>query len=80
MKEFNIEESFGYILSRTNSAHRNSFNKEIAKNGINASAEQWGILNVVKNNPGLTQKELAEKLYKDKTNVTRMLDVLEKGK
>ncbi len=78
MNEFDFEKSLGYLLSKTNAIMRLSFNKAINQNGLDASAEQWGILNIVKTFPGLTQSEIALRSLKDKTNVTRMLDVLEK--
>jgi MarR family transcriptional regulator, organic hydroperoxide resistance regulator len=78
MKKFVIDDSLGYIISITNAVMRGKFNRTIAGHGLNTSAEQWGVLNVIKSFPGLTQKELAAKLYKDKTNLTRMIDVLER--
>lgn len=65
-------------MSRTNSAMRNNLNKTFAENGHNIKAEQWGMLNVIKLFSGQTQIELAERLGKDRTNVTRMIDVLER--
>ncbi len=40
--------------------------------------EQWSILNRLGEQDGLTQKDLAEKTYKDQPNTTRILDKLEK--
>ncbi|MGE5626648.1 MAG: MarR family winged helix-turn-helix transcriptional regulator [Solirubrobacterales bacterium] len=44
--------------------------------GYDITFEQWTVLNVLYVEPGLIQSEIAEKTYKDKTNVTRILDVL----
>jgi MarR family transcriptional regulator, organic hydroperoxide resistance regulator len=46
--------------------------------GYDITFEQWTILNVLYVEPGLIQSEIATKTYKDKTNVTRILDVLSK--
>lgn len=46
--------------------------------GHDITFEQWTILNVLYSEPGLIQSEIAVKTYKDKTNVTRILDVLSK--
>jgi MarR family transcriptional regulator, organic hydroperoxide resistance regulator len=78
MKKFVIDDSLGYIISITNAAMRGKFNRTISAKGLNVTSEQWGVLNIIKSFPGLTQKELAAKLYKDKTNLTRMIDVLER--
>ena len=47
--------------------------------GYDITFEQWTIMNVLYAEPGLIQSEIAEKTYKDKTNVTRILDVLSKN-
>jgi MarR family transcriptional regulator, organic hydroperoxide resistance regulator len=78
MKKFVIDDSLGYKISITNAAMRGKFNRTISAQGLNVSSEQWGVMNIIKTFPGLTQKELAAKLYKDKTNLTRMIDVLER--
>ncbi len=46
--------------------------------GYDITFEQWTVLNVLYVEPGIIQSEIAEKTYKDKTNVTRILDVLSK--
>lgn len=79
MERFNFDESFGYLVSRANAAMRMNFNKAINELGIDATPEQWGILNAIKKNPGITQSQLSLITLKDKTNVTRMLDVLQKN-
>lgn len=76
---FNINESLGFLISITNASIRTFFNRAIKKNGIEATAEQWGILNIVKESPGIIQNDIAGKSMKDKTNVTRILDLLEKN-
>lgn len=46
--------------------------------GYGITFEQWTVLNVLYTEPGLIQSEIALRTYKDKTNVTRILDVLSK--
>jgi len=46
--------------------------------GYDLTFEQWTVLNVLFVEPGLIQSEIAVKTYKDKTNITRILDVLAK--
>jgi MarR family transcriptional regulator, organic hydroperoxide resistance regulator len=46
--------------------------------GYDITFEQWTVMNVLYVEPGLIQSEIATKTYKDKTNVTRILDVLSK--
>jgi DNA-binding MarR family transcriptional regulator len=51
-------------------------NKYLRGSGI--SSEQGLFLKFVLDFPGSTQTQLAELLHKDKTTVTRMIDILEK--
>jgi DNA-binding MarR family transcriptional regulator len=41
------------------------------------SPEQWSVLHLIAGQEGLIQKEVAERSFKDKPTVTRILDVLE---
>jgi len=80
MGHFALDTSLGFLLSRTNASVRAALNRAIRENGIDATAEQWGILNVIEAAPGITQSGIAERTLKDKTNITRMLDALEKNR
>lgn len=79
MSNFNINQSLGYLISKTNSLMRNEFNRMIKEKGYNATVEQWGVLSIINKKPGIIQSEIAALGIKDKTNITRMLDVLEKN-
>ncbi|MBF0480381.1 MAG: MarR family transcriptional regulator [Desulfovibrionaceae bacterium] len=46
--------------------------------GHDLTAEQWGVFLFVCREPGLTQSDLAERTFKDKPTITRILDRLEK--
>lgn len=50
------------------------------KNNINLTKEQWVVLKNLNQKDGLTQNELAERMYSDKTSVTRLINNLEKKK
>lgn len=47
--------------------------------GYDLTFDQWVILMVLLSQPGMIQSDLAERTLKDKTNVTRILDLLEKS-
>ena len=79
MDEFDIRKSLGYKVSHLNALLRNGFNKIAREQGFNVSVEQWGVLHLINNHPGMTQSEIASNALKDKTNVTRMLDTLQKN-
>ena len=68
----------GYVISRTAIQLKTAFQRELKAKGFDITPEHWAILFTVNENDGLYQKQLADKLIKDKPNVTRMLDLLEK--
>ena len=45
---------------------------------MDITPEQYGILHVLREEAGLSQKEIGNILFKDKPNVSRMLDALER--
>lgn len=78
MKDFNIDNSLGFIVAKSNYYMKSYFTKLIKENDLNITTEQWAILNAVYHNPGASQTDLARACLKDKTNVTRILDLLVK--
>lgn len=78
MKDFNIDNSLGFIIAKTNYLMKSYFSKAIKNNDLDITTEQWAILNAVYHNPGASQTDLALSCLKDKTNVTRILDLLVK--
>ena len=78
MKDFNIDNSLGFIVAKTNYYMKTYFSKLIKDNNLNITIEQWAILNAVYHNRGASQTDLARACLKDKTNVTRILDLLVK--
>lgn len=78
MNDFNLDNSLGYIVAKTNYYMKSYFNKLIKDNDLDVTTEQWVILNAVHSNPGASQTDLARISLKDKTNVTRILDLLVK--
>jgi DNA-binding MarR family transcriptional regulator len=77
-KKFDFDKSFGFLFRKSFASLKMYFNKMIKENGIDATTEQWGLLNIIHTFPGITQSEIATRNMKDKTNITRMLDLLEK--
>ncbi len=78
MEDFNIDNSLGFIVAKTHYYMKTYFSKLIKDIDINITTEQWALLNAVYRNPGASQTDLARSCLKDKTNVTRILDLLVK--
>ena len=55
---------------------RRRLSREFQTRGHQVTFEQWQVLSVLLEHPGIIQNELGERTSKDKTNITRILDVL----
>ncbi|MFC1974838.1 MarR family winged helix-turn-helix transcriptional regulator [Chloroflexota bacterium] len=78
MAQFNFDDSFGYLINRTAKRLKFELHSAFKANGYNITAEQWAVLNRLWEKDGISQIELAEKTYKNKPTITRMIDVLER--
>lgn len=72
----NRNESTGFMLSTTGRKLNQWLTSSFAD--YNVTSEQWSVLNRLIENDGVNQKELAALTEKDPTNVTRILDQLER--
>jgi MarR family transcriptional regulator for hemolysin len=54
------------------------FQRRLTEEGLALTAEQWVLLSLLAGHEGISQSELARLALKDKTNVTRMVDLLER--
>ena len=73
-----ITDSLGFIIYRAALGLKAALQRCFKDNGYEITAEQWGIIRQLREEEGLSQREIGEKAAKDKPNITRMLDVLEK--
>jgi len=71
-----LEKYIGVNVQRAALKLNNYYQKVV--NPFDITVDQWEILVVLWEREGITQKELAERLHKDQTNVARMLFKLEK--
>ncbi|CAD5250515.1 MULTISPECIES: MarR family winged helix-turn-helix transcriptional regulator [unclassified Imperialibacter] len=67
-----------FMLDQTNKLAKQYSQKELDKRGAGITVDQWVLLKVIEADPGLSQRDLAEKSIKDPASITRMLDLLEK--
>ena len=74
--DFNLDDSVGYLINIVAGKLKNELNRRITSFDI--TPEQWAVLNRLWENDGITQKDLAERTFKDQPNIGRILDKLEK--
>lgn len=77
-REYNIEKSIGFIIYRTALAMKGAFERLLKEQGFDITPEQCAILALLREEEGLSQKEIGNILFKDKPNISRMLDILER--
>ena len=76
---YDLDNSPGFLLGRASLLIKTGLRRNFKDLGFELTTEQWAVLCAVCQNEGKTQSFLAEKIFKDKTALTRMLDRLEKS-
>jgi len=71
-----LDESVGYLVNQTGRKLTALLLQHFKPYDI--TPEQWTLLNRLGEQDGITQCDLAKRIDKDQTNVTRMLDQLER--
>ena len=79
MKRFRLEDSIGFQVNATAVRLKNELHRAFKSHGYHVTPEHWAVLNCLWEEEGQTQSEIAERIVKDKTNLTRILDVMEKN-
>jgi len=77
--KYDYKQLIGYKIIKGEVLIKRKLLGAFMEKGYDITFEQWTILNVLHEEPGIIQSEIAEKTYKDKTNITRILDVLSKN-
>lgn len=73
--EFKLDDSLGFILNKTNAKLKNKLFQRF--NEYNITPEQWSVLNCLWAQEGISPKELADIIFKDKPNTNRILEKLQ---
>jgi len=73
--EFILEDSLGFILNKTNTKLKNVLFRRLREHDV--TPEQWSALCCLWKQEGVTPKDLADLIFKDKPNTNRILEKLE---
>lgn len=79
MNIFMLNDSINFLVSKTSQKFKLELNRKLKRSGLDVSSDQWTVLMFLSDNNGPTQTDLAQKLYKDRANLTRILDLMEKN-
>jgi MarR family transcriptional regulator for hemolysin len=69
-----------YLLDKAIRTYRIYSQKKLRENGFKITVDQWLIIKVLMENPGISQQNIAEKAFKDNASVTRIIELLVKSK
>lgn len=78
METFQFETSFGRALGMAHTAMFRHFGKLMKERQLPITPEQFGVLSHLWRNDGLQQSELANCTNRNRANVTRIIDILER--
>lgn len=73
-----LNDSLGFLVSRAHRVLFNRLSRTFSRAGFDVTPEQWGLLSLLWNRNGQTQRELCQALGKDKATITRLVHGLEK--
>jgi MarR family transcriptional regulator for hemolysin len=68
-----------YSMDKAIKTYRVFAQKKLRENGYKITIDQWLIIKSILENPGISQQDLAEKVFKDNASVTRMIELLVKS-
>lgn len=75
---YDRHKSLGHLAGLASRLMSNMLAKRFHEAGIDMTAEQWGAILVLGGGDAMTQGQLGEKLYLEKSSVSRLADGLER--
>ena len=75
-----LNEVVFYTIDKAIRSYRVFAQKQLRANGFNITIDQWLIIKCIMENPDISQQELGEMVFKDNASVTRIIELLVKGK
>jgi DNA-binding MarR family transcriptional regulator len=74
-----LDESPGFIIHCLDTRLSAGLSREFQNAGYDVTPEQWAVLNRLWQEEGIHQAELAQRTSKDRHNITRILNLMEKN-
>ncbi|SDI14660.1 MarR family winged helix-turn-helix transcriptional regulator [Chryseobacterium jejuense] len=69
-----------YNIDKAIRAYRNYAQRQLKAHGFTITIDQWLIIKAILENPGITQNEIGDLVFKDNASVTRIIDLMVKSK
>lgn len=77
MTKYDFENSMGFVVNNTAKSFQKSLDLELRKN-VGVTLSQWRVVGMLILQPGLTQKEIADKVGIEGATLVPILDKMEK--
>lgn len=71
-----LERVIFYVLDKTIKTYRQFAQRRLLQNGLDITIDQWLVLRSMADEPGISQLEIADRVFKDAASVTRIIDLL----
>lgn len=65
-----------YTIEKAIKSYRQFAQQQLRNAGLTITIDQWLIMKSLIDTPGISQQEIAEKVFKDNASVTRIIDLL----
>lgn len=78
MSKFRFDQSYGRALGLANTFIFKRLSKLMKEENLPITPDQFRVLTILWDNDGCSQQELAHGSHRDRANVTRILDILER--
>ena len=72
------DDSLGFWIYRIYAQASNHLRRTFQAHGYDCTPEQWGVLTRLRDEEGVNQSRLGARTFKDRHNIARILDLLEK--
>lgn len=68
-----------YNIDKAIRSYRNYAQRQLKAHGYTITIDQWLIIKAILENPGITQNEIGDLVFKDNASVTRIIDLMVKS-
>ena len=77
MTKYDFESSVGFVVNSTAKAFQKALDAELRKN-VGVTISQWRIISTLTRQPGITQKEIADRVGIEGSTLVPIIDKMEK--
>jgi len=65
-----------YDLDKAIKSYRQMAQNKLNSAGLDITVDQWLLMNLINENPEMSQQDMAERVFKDNASVTRIIELL----